>query len=99
MSATNKTPMKKGVCIKCESSTVYRRQDGIGFELNLRIGSRYHQCAFETYLCTSCGYFENYLTNKNELKDVVNDDKWKKLVPPPDDSHFPEQKYGPVILK
>jgi hypothetical protein len=29
------------------------------------------------YICTNCGYFENYLVDPNKLADVAQ--KWKKV--------------------
>ncbi len=32
---------------------------------------------FENYLCMNCGYFESYITNLNDMKDIPA--KWTKV--------------------
>jgi hypothetical protein len=37
-----------------------------------------------TYLCANCGYFENYLTDKDKIAQIVADPTkatWRKLSP------------------
>ena len=35
---------------------------------------------FESYVCTECGYFENYITDKAKLQEVQQ--KWAKVAKP-----------------
>jgi len=92
--------MKKGSCVKCASSTVYKRLNGIGgTDFTVDIGTWNTSASLESYVCTTCGYFENYLNRPSDLEKIASEDKWKKVVPPLDESYFPEQSYGPVILK
>jgi len=75
--------MKSGKCVKCNSKTVYKMQDGIGSSECQYIskgGWGKSPTNFDGYLCTTCGYFENYLNNINHLDAVANSDKWKKVV-------------------
>ncbi|MCI0550527.1 MAG: hypothetical protein L0287_06205 [Anaerolineae bacterium] len=69
--------MKSGTCPKCNSSSVYFKEyalykvilDGRGVE-------------YVGYVCTDCGYFETYITDKDALSKIpVRAEKlkdWKK---------------------
>ena len=69
--------MKSGTCPKCDSSNVYFKPyaldnvtlDGKGVE-------------YVDYVCTACGYFETYITDKDALSKIpVRAEKlgdWKK---------------------
>ncbi|MDD3628036.1 MAG: hypothetical protein PHV06_12050 [bacterium] len=75
--------MKKGICPKCGAETVYSKNDGIKYSVMqgvvivktntiLNIPS-----SAISYVCTTCGYFENYITDKNKLSAVAKE--WKKV--------------------
>ena len=57
--------MKSGKCPKCNSSNVYFKQ----YEL---IEVRLHGAKVEyvDYVCTDCGYFETYITDKEALSKI-----------------------------
>lgn len=69
--------MKNGTCPKCSSSNIYFKPyaldkvtlDGKGVE-------------YANYVCTDCGYFETYITDRDALAKIpVRADKlgdWKK---------------------
>jgi len=73
--------VRTGRCPKCGSSSIYTRRNGIGEES----GARYiHGLSLittvtpvDTYLCTDCGYFENYIVDKGKLSTAA--EKWDKV--------------------
>ena len=75
--------MKNGKCIKCNSATVYTAQLGVFYgDLKLEgagfpgiIGSP----LYISYLCTTCGYFENYVDDQQMLQKVSSNKGWKKV--------------------
>ncbi len=74
--------MKSGRCPKCNSTDVFKRENGLsmgGHTTTLSIfgGSLGMPAACESYVCTNCGYFENYIITRERLDDVRN--KWSKV--------------------
>jgi hypothetical protein len=73
--------MKSGQCPKCKNQTVYKSASGIGY------GKRGSFYAFtsalnmptpvEDYVCTTCGYFESYITDRGKLDEVGQ--KWEQV--------------------
>ena len=69
--------MRDGTCIKCGYASVRQLTDGIydgqGRGVSVNDGSmiRYPQ-SYETFLCTACGYWENYLTNTDLLRRIAD---------------------------
>ena len=58
--------MKSGKCIKCNSSNVFVKAHELNkFTLNKK------NVAHESYLCADCGYFETYITDKDELGKII----------------------------
>ena len=79
--------MKNGECPKCGSHEIYTSpDDGDGFGGNesssLNCGLRSTE-KWQTYLCANCGYYENYLTDRNLIADIIAGRKkmggWKKI--------------------
>ncbi len=76
--------MKDGTCPKCNSSSVFKQQNGVRPErqfwvytgVNSGIPSSYQTTA-ETYLCIDCGYFENYIPVDKRLEQVQK--VWTKV--------------------
>ena len=77
--------MKNGQCPRCGSTNVYTRQNGIKSQgdwwglTTTPPGSTftvYLRSDVDTYLCTSCGYFENYVLDEGKLAEVPQ--KWNK---------------------
>lgn len=78
--------MRNGKCPKCGSSEIYTNDaDGEGFggdeAATLQCGLDSTD-KWQTYLCVNCGYYENYLTDKDLMADIVAKRKrmksWKK---------------------
>lgn len=77
--------MKKGKCIKCGSVTVYTRvsgvtycNSGLGVEIDTG-GWSAKDSSVDTYLCTTCGYFENYITDHGVLAEVARNKDWQQV--------------------
>jgi len=75
--------MKNGTCIKCNAKTVYKLRDGVGsVECQSIMVGRWGKSTtnFDCYICTSCGYFENYVTRRENL-DAIAQGKgnWAKV--------------------
>ena len=72
--------MKNGTCPKCNSSNVFKKIKGVFFGvLNVNVNTRFSIMGseFESYVCTDCGYFENYILDKPKLQQVQQ--KWTKV--------------------
>lgn len=78
--------MKDGKCPKCGSENVYTREGGIHYEQHWiyldTVGSEWKACKYDSYICTECGYFENYIREKdmrgsNVLEEVAQE--WDKV--------------------
>jgi hypothetical protein len=72
--------MKKGTCIKCNTATVYKRKDGIGSDefrcVDVK-GTFKSDVSFDCYVCSTCGYFENYITES--LEEIAKNSVWKRV--------------------
>ena len=68
--------MKNGKCPKCGSDSVFTdigtggRQGDIGISL-------FSTALADNYICTSCGYVENYISQKDKLKEIR--EKWRRI--------------------
>ena len=80
--------MKSGHCPKCNSQEIYASADGggIGDGFNLLVLTEQESMTstrqWQTYLCTACGYYENYLLDQDKIVRIVDDPQragWKKL--------------------
>lgn len=64
-------------CPKCGSANVYTSDGpGVGFDVHLRVstdGELIPSEEWNTYLCTDCGYFENYVTGRDMLDKIQHD--------------------------
>ena len=77
--------MKDGICPHCHSESVHALKNGLGFHLGwLRFPNMIHKLNKPSqpvhhvdYVCTSCGYFETYITDKNALSKIA--DRAEKL--------------------
>ena len=74
--------MKDGTCPKCNSTTVYTKRKGMSYGdggVHVYISSQMVSRAVQVdhYLCTTCGYFEAYVEDKDKLAAVAKD--WKKV--------------------
>jgi hypothetical protein len=58
--------MKRGTCPKCDSDDVYFKE----YALNI-VNLDGKNVPYIDYVCTSCGYFETYITDKNALSKIA----------------------------
>jgi len=80
--------LKSGRCPPCDSTSVSSSQQGVGWDVFLRMNWRAAGMEpfddWTTYLCTDCGFFENYVTARELLDHVKADPKqamWDPVVP------------------
>ena len=60
--------MKNGICAKCGTREVYRRQDGqYGLDVPVSVFSK---TLLELYVCAKCGYLEFYVQSEEKLKQL-----------------------------
>ena len=73
--------MKNGQCPICNSSDVFKKTTGVWFGntgLTVNTGGLVtSKTDFESYVCTNCGYFENYFVDKARLLEVQK--KWTRV--------------------
>ena len=74
--------MRTGKCPKCGSGTVYSKDDGMKFSVMqgvvlIKTGPITAPSSTTSYICSTCGYFENYITDKSKLSEVSKN--WKKI--------------------
>ena len=76
--------MKSGKCPKCNSSNVYQQSDGIRPREDwVMLSSHWgkmpvlNPTKIDTYLCVDCGYFENYVPDKDNLSKAAK--IWDKV--------------------
>ena len=70
--------MRDGQCPKCNSKTVYSKQGGVGStHIHVYTGILSVPVEILSFVCTTCGYFENYIADENKLADVAQ--KWDKV--------------------
>lgn len=67
--------MKNGICLKCDSPTVYVSEMGFQQERYLMpLGGMLDGVMPVTrrnYVCTNCGYFEEYLVERAALEKIA----------------------------
>jgi predicted nucleic-acid-binding Zn-ribbon protein len=71
--------MTTGVCPQCNSNTVYRRSPKA--ERYDRDTIDTEATPFVTYICATCGYYENYIVGQNKLQEITTNNKWEKIEP------------------
>ena len=73
--------MKNGICIKCGSDTVFSKTDGLGFgDTNgvfVYVSILTRRSPTVSFICSSCGYFENYINESGKLVEVAK--TWQKV--------------------
>ena len=67
--------MKKGKCPKCDSREIYSHSS-ITSRSNLAV-TMFKQARLEDYVCTKCGYTEEYIVKNEDLKKIK--DKWQRV--------------------
>lgn len=77
--------MKNGRCPRCNSTNIFCNSNGIdyggdSYTIELWIGSSddrlNRQSDFMSYVCVDCGHFENYILDRNILREIR--EKWNK---------------------
>lgn len=75
--------MHRGTCLKCGSKTVFTKDDGIGFNgsygVFVKTGMMGGHSNTVSYVCTTCGYLEIYISEKKKLENIAK--KWQHVQP------------------
>ena len=75
--------MRRGLCVKCGTPTVYRKFNGIshGGDGNggvyVRTGWLTSASPVEHLICTRCGYFESYVIDERKMSEITK--TWEKV--------------------
>lgn len=72
--------MKSGKCPKCGSATIYTKHNGMSFgDGGVHVSTDMISIAtpLDHYICTTCGFFEAYLTDPAKLEAVAT--RWTKV--------------------
>jgi len=68
--------MKMTNCPKCMSTDVFVKENGVGWSAGLLVSLGFGMTGpgnWVTYLCTSCGYLETYITQQAWLTKIQAD--------------------------
>jgi hypothetical protein len=73
--------MRRGLCPKCQTPTIYRKLNGINYGGNagVFVYTSWLTAAsmVETLICTRCGYFETYVVDERKMAEITN--TWEKV--------------------
>lgn len=74
--------MRRGLCVKCGTPTVYRRLNGIshggdGGVVYVRTSWLTAASHVEHLICTRCGYFESYVVDDRKMSEITK--TWEKV--------------------
>ncbi len=73
--------MLNGQCPRCRSRSVYRSRNGVisgDKHIFVRgLGFSSPRSDRMTYVCTACGYYENYISDKAVCRKIAS--KWEKV--------------------
>ena len=74
--------MKNGICPKCGSETVHSKPDGLKYAaakgvVFVHTGMMTMASPAVSYICVTCGYFENYIADPGKLSEVAQ--SWQKV--------------------
>ena len=71
--------MRNGKCHKCGSTTIFSQTNGVGGRngVAVSIGLSLESTEVTSFVCATCGYFENYFTDQKQLSGVKQ--KWQKV--------------------
>lgn len=77
--------MKSGICPKCGQSSVVAQSLGVKLGDDSRgvfvfVGMMGTASAYTSYVCTTCGFFENYLDDRAKLAKIS--ESWARVIPP-----------------
>jgi hypothetical protein len=75
--------MQNGTCSHCGAETVYMKKNGmqIGESNGIYIyaSAAAYMCNIHSYVCTSCGYFENFLAEPEFLQKIAQSERWTRV--------------------
>lgn len=77
--------MRRGVCPKCQTPTVYRKLNGVSrgsaagavIFVYTSSWSSMAPSDVESFICARCGYFESYIVDEAKLAEITN--TWEKV--------------------
>ncbi len=76
--------MRRGLCPKCQTPTVYRKLDGISHG-GSSVGQAFVHTSWltaashvENLICTRYGYFETYVVDERKMAEITT--SWEKVV-------------------
>ncbi len=72
--------MRNGKCPKCGSTTIHSQANGLlfaGRNEYIHLGMAHYPTDIVSFLCVSCGYFENYLSDPKKLAEAAQ--QWPKV--------------------
>jgi predicted nucleic-acid-binding Zn-ribbon protein len=73
--------MRNGICPKCSAQTVHSQTSGVFFGnsngFHVRTAQLDRSTPFVSFVCTTCGYFENYVADRSKLAAVAQ--SWDKV--------------------
>jgi hypothetical protein len=76
--------MRNGKCPKCGSEAVHSLTNGIvpgGRDREyVQFEGMYSAINIQSFVCTTCGYYENYLADPNRLAEIGQ--KWPRVPAP-----------------
>lgn len=72
--------MRSGTCMRCGSKTVYSKTNGVNSSGGIYVytGAITRVVPFVTFMCSTCGYFENYVADARKLEEVAQ--KWDRVL-------------------
>ncbi len=77
--------MQNGTCPKCQATTVFMRNNGIdiGEPNGVWVVStkQRRMSSVNSYVCTTCGYTEFYLTDPQVLAEISQFGRWTRVNP------------------
>jgi transposase-like protein len=75
--------MQNGICPHCGATTIFMQKNGIQFGessgVYVYVSSAASLVAINSYVCTSCGYFQNFVANTETLAQLSASGKWKRV--------------------
>jgi predicted nucleic-acid-binding Zn-ribbon protein len=75
--------MRRGLCPKCQTPTVYRRAGGISYgggssgKVFVHTSWITSGSPVENFICSRCGYFESYVIDEKKMAEITS--AWEKV--------------------
>jgi hypothetical protein len=77
--------MQDGICPNCKATTIFMQKNGIQFGeadgVYIFASAAASVSKINSYVCTSCGYFQNFLAAPEMLAKISASDKWTRVNP------------------